>query len=145
MRVLKERKLKENSLGKLKDVKLVDKIVDFLHSTPFPIDSDFHKFAKDSSMDPDELEEYAYAMLTVILCGGKSKGKEPKASDENWTIGLEIEKEHVEFDTTDEVVKHIQEVFQKKIASDHLTETNTYYEKGVNFINELKQEKQWKY
>lgn len=136
-----ERKLKENSLGKLKDVKLVDKIVDFLHSTPFPIDSDFHKFAKSNEIDPDELEEYAYAMLTVILCGGKSKGKEPSASDENWKIGLEIEKEHVEYDTTDTVIKHIQDIFQKKIASDHLQENNEYYLTKTDFSKELQLEK----
>lgn len=141
MKIIKERRLKENSLGKLDKPELVDKIVDFIRSNPFPIDSDFHKFAQDSDFEPDQAEEYCYAMLTVILCGGKSKGKKPEASDENWKIGLEIEKEHVDYDTTDEVVKHIQGILKQKIAADHLTETDMYYIDGVNFKNELKQER----
>jgi hypothetical protein len=141
MKIIKENKLKENSLGKLKDKKLIDKIVEFLHSTPFPIDSDFHKFAKDQNIDPDELEEYVYAMLTVILCGGKSKGKPSKANEENIKIGEQIEKEHVEYETSDEVVKYIQEIFAKKILSDHTFETETYYVDGADFKKELELEK----
>lgn len=43
------------------------------------------------------MEQYTYAMLTVILTGGASKGKEVEASDENINIGKQIETEHVNF------------------------------------------------
>jgi len=39
------------------------------------------------------------------------------------------------------VIKHIEEIFVKKILSDHLAETDSYYVDGVNFKNELKREK----
>lgn len=138
MKIIK--RLKENSLGKLKDTKLIDKIIEFIQSTPFPIDSDFHKFAKDNGVEPDAMEEYVYALLTVILCGGKSKGKKIEASKENLDIGQKIEQEHVEYETTDTVVKHIQEIFASKIKYDHLAETKNYYTDGVDFIEELKEE-----
>jgi len=132
--------LKENSLAQLKETSIVDKIVDFLHTNPFPIDSQYHKLAEDIGIDPDELEQYAYAMLTVILCGGDSKGKEIKASKENLDIGSKIEVEHVSYDTSDKVVKHIQEIFANKIKFDHLSKTENYYVDGVNFKEELKRE-----
>lgn len=133
--------LKENSLSKLKDAKLVDEIVDFIKENPFPEDhSQFHKHFEKLGYESDEAEECAYAMLSVILTGGKSKGKKVEASSENINIGKKIELEHVDSEIDNPVVNRIKEVFIEKIYSDHLTETSTYYVDGVNFKDELKKE-----
>lgn len=134
--------IKESSISYLDDVSLVDKLVEFIKSKPFPTDKDFHSFAEDNDIDPDKMEQYAYAMLSVILTGGVSKGKEVKASDENTNIGKQIETEHVKTGKDNKIIKHIEEVFVKKILSDHLAETDSYYVDGVDFKSELKQEKQ---
>jgi hypothetical protein len=133
--------IKESSLSQLTDISLVEKIVNFIKSHPFPLDSDFHKFAQDNGYDPDICEQYAYALLTVIFTGGKSKGKNIAADKENKDIGDKIEIEHVITGNTDKVIKAMENVFIEKIRNDHLAETNTYYTDGVNFKNELKQEK----
>lgn len=140
MRIV-EKKLKENSLSQLKDTVIIDKIIEFIKANPFPLDKDFHAFVEKNGMDPDEFETYAYAILTVFLCGGKSKGRPSEANEENIKIGRQIEMEHVEYETTDKVVKHIQEILSEKILADHTFETESYYIDGVNFIDELKKEK----
>jgi len=141
MKIIKENHLKENSLSKLDKPELIDKIVDFIRENPFPVDEDFHKFAMSNNLEPDNMEEYAYAILSVFLCGGKSKGKPVSASKENLDIGSKIEQEHVSYDTTDTVVKHIQEIISKKIEFDHLSENDNYYIDGVDFKKELQVEK----
>jgi len=130
----------EDSLSDLTDVDLVDKLVEFIRANPFPKDDALHKFADENKIEPEIVEQYAYAMLTLILCGGKSKGKEIKASDENINIGKKIEIEHVDYDSDNKVIKKMQEVLIQKIYSDHLAETDNYYVDGVNFKNELKSE-----
>jgi hypothetical protein len=131
----------EDSLSDLTDIDLVDKLVEFIRKNPFPKDHEgLHKWTEDNGYEPDLVEQYVYAMLTLILCGGKSKGKEVKASDENKSIGRKIEIEHVEYETDNKVVKKMQEVLIEKILSDHLSETDSYYIDGVDFKNELKQE-----
>lgn len=134
----------EDSLSQLNNTKIVDEIIDFLRKNPFPKDHEqFHKYFEDKGYKEEEIgniEQYVYAMLSIILTGGASKGKEIKASDENLKIGYEIEKEHVETGINNKVVKHIEDILRKKISYDHLAETDTYYVDGVNFKNELKQE-----
>ena len=131
----------EDNLEHLKDVDLVDKLVNFIRQNPFPKDHEqFHKFAETLGLDADILEQYAYAMLTLILAGGKSKGIKPEASQENFDIGFKIESEHVSFDTNNDVIKKMQEILQNKISYDHLTEKNNYYVDGINFKEELKNE-----
>lgn len=129
-----------NSLNMLDNEVVVEKLVKFIKKNPFPTNDMLHSFAKSIGMEPDDLEEYAYAMLSVILTGGTSKGKPTNASQENKMIGYNIEKEHVETGIDHPVIKKIETVFKNKIKNDHLTETDTYYVDGVNFKNELKQE-----
>ena len=130
----------DNSLSALTDTSLPEKIKEFIVKNPFPKDEVLHKFAEDNNIDPDELEQYVYAFLTLILVGGKSEGKEIEASKENKEIGLKIEIEHCDYDTDNEVIKAMQDILKNKIANDHLAETNSYYVDGVNFKNELEQE-----
>lgn len=46
--------IKESSISYLDDVSLVDKLVEFIKSKPFPTDKDFHSFAEDNNIDPGE-------------------------------------------------------------------------------------------
>jgi hypothetical protein len=136
--------LEMNSIKQLTNVGLVDRLVDFIQTHPFPRDSSqFRKWAKDMGYEDtgDDAEEYAYAMLTLILCGGASKGKEIEAPEKNKAIGDEIEKEHVEWDTDNAVLHRMQMVLQQKIRNDHLAEDKNYYVNGADFIKELKKEK----
>lgn len=130
----------ENSLSMLKDTKTIDKIIEFIKENPFPVDEQLHKFAGENNIEPDTMESHVYAILSVFLTGGKSKGKEADADKENKDIGFKIETEHVDTGIDNKVVKHIEDILKTKIANDHLFETKTYYTDGVNFLNELKQE-----
>lgn len=146
MKPYKRKFKEENSLDNLKDPKLVDMLVDFIRENPFPRDHEqLHKWAEGMGYDPDVVEEYAYAMLTLVLCGGKSKGKEAGASQENFDIGYDIEIEHVsypddDYDTDHPVIERMQEILVNKISNDHLFEDSSYYKNGVNFLNELEKE-----
>lgn len=130
----------ENSLAMLNDTALIDKIVNFIKENPFPADEQLHKFAEENRIEPDIIESYVYAILSVFLTGGKSKGQEVNADQENKDIGFKIEAEHVETGIDNVVVKHIEDILKTKILNDHLAETKTYYKDGVNFLNELEQE-----
>jgi hypothetical protein len=139
--IYKRRFKEEDSLSDLTDVELVNKLVEWFKANPFPKDhSGLHKFAEDNGYEADLVEQYVYAMLSLVLIGGVSKGKEAKADDENKSIGDKIEIEHFKYDTDNEVLKRMQTILKQKVRNDHLTETDTYYVDGVNFKNELKQE-----
>ena len=138
----------EDSLSDLTDASIPQKLVDFIRKNPFPKDHEgIHKFAEEElGIDPDVLEQYCYAFLTLIFCGGKSKGKEADASKENFDIGYDIEIEHCsypdnDFDTDNKVIEAMQEIIVEKISNDHLFENKNYYIDGVkSFKDELKQE-----
>ncbi len=134
--VLQER---DNSISTLTDIGLVDKLVEFIKTNPFPTDDALHTFAKDNGYEPDEVEQYAYAMLSVILTGGKSKGYVIQAEEDALDIGDEIEKEHVELDVSNSVINRIQQHLINKIKYDHLAEDKDYYYNQL-FIDELNKE-----
>lgn len=141
-RYISKFKEEENSLSELTDSTIPEKLVEFILKNPFPKDKDqLHKFAEEElKIDPDKLEQYVYAFLTVILTGGKSKGDTSKISKEQLDIGMQIEKEHVEMGIDNKVVLAIEDIFKKKISCDHDAEDNKYYQGSVNFKDELKQE-----
>ena len=141
-RYISKFKEEDNSLSELTDDTIPEKLVEFILKNPFPKDKDqIHKFAEeDLKIDPDKLEQYVYAFLTVILTGGKSKGDTSKISKEQLDIGMQIEKEHVEMGIDNKVVKAIEDIFKKKISSDHDAEDDKYYQGSVNFKDELKKE-----
>jgi len=134
----------EDSLSQLTDVTIPQKIVDYIQKNPFPKDHDqWHKFAEDElKIDSETLEQYAYAMLTVIFTGGKSKGDLSKISKEQLEIGLKIESEHVVLEgNTNNVIAEIQRLFETKISSDHdMEHDGTYYTSTINFQDELQKE-----
>jgi len=132
----------ENSTNNLTDIKLTENLINFIKENPFPKDEILHKFAEDNGYEPDLVEQYAYAFLTVIITGGKSKGNTSKITEDQLKIGLQIEKEHVELDKKYEdnkVIKAIQEIYETKISSDHYAENKTYYDQQL-FKDELKKE-----
>ena len=133
---------RDTSISELTDTSLVDKLVQFIRMNPFPVDGDLHAFAKENNIEPDKMEQYAYGLLSVILCGGKSKGYVVEDIDDNsLDIGFKIEEEHVVLDDNDnDVVKEMQRVFRTKIMYDHLAENPNYYIEGVDFVKELEQE-----
>lgn len=132
--------IKENSLTGLKDPKMVDDIVEFIKKNPFPKDHEqFHTWAEKKGYEAKTIEECIYAMLTIILCGGKSKGKKIDISAENKKIGEQIELEHVDYDSDNPVVKRIQEIFIEKIYLDHTAEMKDYYQNEL-FKKELEKE-----
>jgi hypothetical protein len=140
-RIFEDEEQSSNSLDQLTDISIPQKIVDFIRKNPFPQDhTQWHTFAEGLGLDPAVLEQYAYAMLTVIFTGGKSKGDSSEISQEQLDIGMKIEQEHVKLETDNLVVKAIQDIFALKITSDHNAENDKYYLGSVNFKNELKQE-----
>jgi hypothetical protein len=99
---------------------LRQKVFEFVKGKPSPImDKDFHAFAEQAGIEPDELEGAAYDIISELVNGGKSKGEDPAGMDpEELRIGIEVESEHV---ACPEI--------QRKIAVDHLTEDPQYYSK----------------
>jgi len=135
----------EDSLLDLTDESLPLKIKEFIISNPFPKDHEqFHKWAEEElKIDSDIAEQYVYAILSVILSGGKSKGDCSKITKEQLDIGSQIEYEHVSLDKKYEdnkVIKAIQEMFARKISSDHFFENNAYYTTKTDFQDELNKE-----
>ena len=138
---MKYKKLfKENSIPFLKDPTIIQKLFEFISNNPFPVDDELHKFAQSIGIEPDKLETYVYAILSVILTGGKSKGKEVGAPDENKNIGDQIELEHVRMGIDNNVVKLIERLLSQKIRNDHLAEDSNYYLQPM-FKKELEKEK----
>jgi hypothetical protein len=131
----------DNSLPDLTDTSIPQKLIDFIKKNPFPKDhTQLHTFAEGLGIEANILEQYAYAFLTVIFTGGKSKGDVSKISKEQLDIGMQIEKEHVETNVDNEVVKVIEDIFKIKISADHDAEDDNYYQGSVNFKDELKKE-----
>lgn len=133
----------EDSLSNLKDESLPKKIKDFFIENPFPTDhGQFHSWAEKLGFkEASELEEYVYAILTIVFNGGVSEGKGVEVSKENLDIGMQIELEHFKYDTDNKVVKSIIELLARKVVNDHISENPNYYIDGVaSFKDELKQE-----
>jgi hypothetical protein len=130
----------DNSLSELTDSTIPEKIVDFIIKTPFPKDhAQVHSFAEGLGIEPDKLEQYVYAFLTVIFTGGKSKGVFISKDIEQMAYGERIESEHVDLATDNKVVEKIQLLIKHKITNDHLNEDSEYYSAEL-FQKEMKKE-----
>ena len=104
------------------DLELANKILEWLMKNPYPEDSDFHKFSEDIGVDTHKLEAQAYAILSDIITGGKSKGVMPKDADEKEIdMGMKVEVEHCSIP-----------FIQNKIVSDHIADNPKYYSEGKN-------------
>jgi len=138
------RKFQESSINNLTDTSLVDKIYNYFYEHPFPRDHDgVHKFAESIGIEPDVMEEYIYAMLSVFICGGKAydaQKTEKDFDDKETQMGWTVEAEHFRIDEQNKVIKYISDLFRKRISSDHLTERGDYYSFGkeCKIFDELK-------
>lgn len=94
------------------------RLIEFLKKNPRPEDGKIHAFAEQNGLQPDQLEEMIYAILTDFLTGGKSKGKIAVNNPDQLKKGMAVEMEHCN-----------NKMIAAKIASDHITEDPKYYDK----------------
>jgi len=116
---------------KLEDVKLIDKLLVWFKNNPYPQDHNgLHKFADSIGIEADVLETYVYAILSCFICGGNfnSSGmSEEDFSSEEIKMGIKVEMEHLDKNNKNPVVQRICSIMAKRIALDHLIESNVYY------------------
>jgi len=115
------KKLNENS----KKVSYDDKIIEFFQENPNPDDHIVHAYAEELGMDPDDLEEYIYGLLTSLINLKGGDIPDEKFDPNELKMGIEIEKEH-----------HDNITITKAIAKGHLTEIPDYYTRLKNMEEE---------
>jgi hypothetical protein len=93
-------------------------IVKFFKSNPQPTDDQMHGLADKLKLDPSELETIVYSILSDIISGGLSGGKDTVVDPKELEMGIAVEAEH----TSDKGIA-------EKIARDHLAEDPKYYSK----------------
>lgn len=137
----------EEKIVELDDVSLVDKIFDWFKENPYPSDnSGLHKFAESLGLGVDVVETYVYAIVSCFVSGGNFNKSGKKMEDfdpEEIKKGMEIESEHIDKDNDNPIIKHIGDIFRKRIALDHISEASpvSYYDKLKIMEDEIKNEK----
>ena len=113
-------KLIENYLENLnedsKKVSYDDKIIEFFQKNPNPDDDKVHAYAEELGMDPDDLEEHIYSLLTSLVNLKGGDAPDDKFDANELKMGIEVEKEH-----------HDNPIITKAIAKGHLLEVKDYY------------------
>ena len=142
------RKFQESSINNLTDTSIVDKIYQYFYEHPFPQDHEgIHIFADSIGIEPNIIEEYIYAMLSVFICGGKAYDAQKTEKDfdaEFIKLGVPVEYEHFNTGTENKVINYIAEKFSKRIVIDHLVESDplNYYEPYLKDMeNKIKEDK----
>lgn len=108
---------------KVASADLSDKIIDFITANPNPEDEAIHEFAESLGMEPSELEDEIYSLLTEYIADRMKGGLAEDVSDDEFDArqlakGILVELEH----TGDFTIA-------KEIAKDHLMEMDDYYDK----------------
>jgi hypothetical protein len=118
----------EKSMKSQKDI-----IKKFFIDNPNPKDKQVHALAEKLNIDPDDIEEKIYSVLTDVMnSGDKVKGgladkKTNKKYDKKQIkMGIKVEMEH----TDDPIIA-------REIAMDHLTEDPIYYTKLMKMEGKL--------
>ena len=93
-----------------------NKIIEFFQKNPNPDDHKVHAFAEEQGMDPDDLEEKIYSLLTTLINLKGSDIPDNKFDSNELSMGIEVEKEH-----------HDNPIIRKAIAKGHLLENSKYY------------------
>jgi hypothetical protein len=88
------------------------RIVDFISNNPSPSDDQVHMFASEQGIDPHNLEEVIYSMLSEVI--EKGKGGDPDPNE--LAMGIKVEFEHTSCPRLAEY-----------IARAHLKELPDYY------------------
>jgi len=124
-KLLDVRKSLENKLEKelSNDKALRTEIIKFFKANPQPTDVQMHGLAEKLQVEAPELEQLVYSILSDIISGGVSGGKDTVVDAKELDMGIQVEAEH----TSDTAI-------QEKIARDHLAEDPKYYTKlqGAN-------------
>jgi hypothetical protein len=97
---------------------ITDKIIEFFQNNPNPSDDMVHDYAEEIGMDPDNLEEKIYELLTSLVNLKGSNIPDNKFDSEQLKMGIEVEKEH-----------HDNPIISKAISKAHLNEDPKYYTK----------------
>jgi hypothetical protein len=100
------------------DQSIRTEIIKFFKTNPQPSDDQMHGLASKLQLDPSELETLVYSILSDIISGGLSGGKDTPVDPKELEMGIAVEAEH----TSDKGI-------QEKIARDHLAEDPKYYSK----------------
>lgn len=141
------RKFQEEGDVNLDDPSLLDKLFAWFKENPYLQDhTGLHKFAESLGLDADVLETYVYAIVSCFVSGGnfnKSGKKEEDFDAEEIKAGMEIESEHIDKDNENPVIKRIGDIFRKRIALDHISESYpiSYYDKLKIMERDIKNEK----
>jgi len=93
-------------------------VTKFFAEHPNPDDTEFHALADKLQVDPHELEEIAYELLSSLLKGVGKHKEVPvtKFDPQQIKMGIEVEHEHTDNDA-----------LAQQIAKDHLSEIPDYY------------------
>ena len=101
---------------------MMDAVVGFFLENPNPPDKKLHDWAEEKGIEPDQAEEAAYVLATMMarfVSNGKAKEKGINTTDvdpDELAMGVKVEMEH----TPDPLVAGL-------IALDHLAEIPDYY------------------
>lgn len=114
------RKSLENKLEKelSNDKAIRTEIIKFFKANPQPTDVQMHGLAEKLQIEAPELEQLVYSILSDIISGGISGGKDTVVDTKELQMGIQTEAEH----TSDQGIA-------EKIARDHLAEDPKYYSK----------------
>lgn len=97
-------------------------LLQFFIDNPNPDDKMVHQWAEKNNLDVHKVETEIYKLATIsaqFLLGGRANEKrfsEKDADKKELEMGIKVEREHI--DNID---------IQKRIALDHLAESNKYY------------------
>lgn len=116
IRVMKDYLSQQIQKEEAKAEDLDNKIVALVMRNPNPKDEIIHNFAEQNGLQPAQVEERVYSLLSDML-GVQRNGTVSNISEEELRRGIQIEMEH----TTNKVIAG-------KIATDHLTEIKNYYQ-----------------
>ena len=100
------------------DKALRAEIIKFFKANPEPTDVQMHALADRLQLEAPELEQLVYSILSDIISGGLSGGKDTVVDPKELQMGIQVEAEH----TSDSGIA-------EKIARDHLAEDPKYYSK----------------
>lgn len=98
------------------NTKLAKELLELVKQNPNPSDKLVHDWAEKKGLEPDFVEEQIYKLLSGLLSGGKSKGKDIKVNPKELKMGMKVETEHTS-----------NKFLARKIAIDHLVEISDYY------------------
>lgn len=96
--------------------KIEDTLLEYFKKNINTKDTKIHSLAEEFGVDPDDLEDHIYKLLSSFLGQGKSKDFKGEYDPTELEMGIKVEMEH----TTNKKLA-------ERIAKDHLSEIPDYY------------------